>query len=146
MTDWNARFLGLAEHISTWSKDPSTKCGAVIVRPDKTIASMGFNGFPRGVEDLPSVLNNRDEKYQRIIHADMNAILFLREPAYGYHMFIHPMMPCARCASHIIQAGITTVTAPYTDNPRWTESIQLAKDMFTEAGVEWYEVNWKSVP
>ena len=29
--NWNERYLNLAEHISTWSKDPSTKIGAVII-------------------------------------------------------------------------------------------------------------------
>ena len=43
---WKLRFLGLSEYIAQWSKDPSTKVGAVIVRPDKSIVSMGFNGFP----------------------------------------------------------------------------------------------------
>jgi deoxycytidylate deaminase len=36
-----------------WSKDPSTKVGAVIVRPDLTVASIGYNGFPRGMSDDP---------------------------------------------------------------------------------------------
>lgn len=45
---WDARFLDLAVFIGDWSKDPSTKVGAVLVRPDRTIAGLGFNGFPRG--------------------------------------------------------------------------------------------------
>lgn len=28
---WNRRFVELAKNVSTWSKDPSTKVGAVIV-------------------------------------------------------------------------------------------------------------------
>ena len=47
MADWDQRFIALADHIGQWSKDPSTQQGAVIVRPDKTIAATGFNGFPR---------------------------------------------------------------------------------------------------
>ena len=143
MTDWNKRFLELAKHISQWSKDPSTKCGAVIVRPDKTIASMGFNGLPRRIPDLPAILENREQKYQRIIHSEMNALLFLREKAIGYHMFVHPMMPCSRCAVHIIQAGIASVTALYTDNPRWRESIDIARELFIDGGVEYHEINWE---
>lgn len=38
MDKWDQRFLELAKVVSTWSKDPSTKTGAVIVRPDKTEA------------------------------------------------------------------------------------------------------------
>ena len=40
---WNVRFLDLARFIAAWSKDPSTKVGAVLVRPDRTIAAVGFN-------------------------------------------------------------------------------------------------------
>ena len=50
---WDMRFAQLAKLVSLWSKDPSTKVGSVIVRPDKTIASVGFNGFPKGVPDEP---------------------------------------------------------------------------------------------
>ena len=72
---WDGRFVELASHIAKWSKDPSTKCGAVIVRSDKTIASVGYNGFPRGLDDSGKLYDNRSVKYDRVIHAEMNAIL-----------------------------------------------------------------------
>ena len=50
-TKWDLRFIGLAQHISTWSKDPSTKVGCVVVGEDREIRSTGFNGFPRGIDD-----------------------------------------------------------------------------------------------
>ena len=43
--------FNLAKHIGSWSKDPSTKVGAVIVDDKNRIVSVGYNGFPRGVED-----------------------------------------------------------------------------------------------
>ena len=43
-TDWNLRFMQLADHIAQWSKDRSTKVGAVIVM-DKNPISMGYNGL-----------------------------------------------------------------------------------------------------
>ena len=57
--DRAARYLALAHHIAAWSRDPSTKVGAVLVRPDHTIASIGYNGFPRGVNDDPARLADR---------------------------------------------------------------------------------------
>ena len=57
---WKIRYLKLAKHIASWSKDPSTQCGAVIVNPDNEIISVGFNGFPRGIEDTPLRLNDRE--------------------------------------------------------------------------------------
>jgi deoxycytidylate deaminase len=48
---WDARFMALAEHVAGWSKDPSTKVGAVIVSPDRRQLTTGYNGFPQGIAD-----------------------------------------------------------------------------------------------
>ena len=67
LRDWDTRFLDLAEHISKWSKDPSTKVGAVIVDSYRRIVSTGYNGFPQGVMDSYDRLTDRDTKYEIII-------------------------------------------------------------------------------
>ena len=138
---WDRRFIGLAEHVSTWSKDPSTKCGAVIVRPDKTIASLGFNGFPTKIVDVEEYLDAREVKYERVIHAEMNAILFMREPLLGFTMYVWPMLSCHRCAVHIIQAGITSVIAPHSPNPRWEDSMEITRGLLREANVNFREIS-----
>ena len=70
---WDDRFLDIAREISTWSKDPSRKIGAIAVR-DRKILATGYNGFPKGIEDTPSRLNIREIKYQYVVHAEMNCI------------------------------------------------------------------------
>ncbi|NCA14162.1 MAG: hypothetical protein EBS89_08535, partial [Proteobacteria bacterium] len=75
-SDWDRWFLGLAHYVSTASKDPSTKVGAVIVDAERRVVSVGYNGLPRGVEDSEERLHNREVKYKMIIHAERNAILF----------------------------------------------------------------------
>ena len=65
---WNSRFLTLAALVASWSKDPSTKTGAVIVRGDKTVASVGYNGFVQGADDDPAIYADRQRKYDLIIH------------------------------------------------------------------------------
>lgn len=140
---WNLRFLHLAHTISLWSKDPSTKVGAVIVRPDKTIASIGFNGFPRGMDDEASLYLDRKEKYDRIIHGEINAILNAKEPLKGYCLYTVPLAPCSRCAVQIIQSGIATVVFPKLGEDlkeRWGESVAKTKEYFNESGVEWIEI------
>ena len=135
---WQARFIRLAEEISTWSKDVSSRVGSVIVRPDRTICSVGFNGFPRGVYDSQDAIANRDAKLLRTIHAELNAILSAKESLDGYSIFVWPFQPCAQCAAAIIQAGITEVYCPYSDhlaNERWSESFKTALQMFDEAEV-----------
>lgn len=133
-TKWDQRFLDLAAHIGSWSKDPSTQVGAVIVRPDRTIASVGYNGFPRGVDDT---YTTRDDKLLRTVHAEMNAILSATERLDGCSVYVYPLCPCANCAAAIIQSGITTVVHPaMKPRPEWEASFMATADMFAQAGVK----------
>lgn len=136
---WDKFFLGLAQYVSTASKDPSTKTGAVIVRPDNTIASVGYNGFPSNIEDRKDRLENRELKYELIIHCEMNAALNAREPLYGYTLYTVPFLSCTRCAVHMIQAGITRVVAPKVPEhlqERWGANLQRSREIFEEADVD----------
>ena len=132
---WDQRFLELASMVGQWSKDPSTKVGAVVVRPDRTIASLGYNGFPRGVDDA---YQDREHKLLRTVHAEMNAILSAREPLKGHTIYVTPLCPCANCAAAIIQSGIDRVvaTTPAEQRPEWKASFDAAFDMFAQAGVQ----------
>ena len=135
---WDEFFLTEALNYSRRSKDPSTKVGACIVRPDKTVVSMGFNGFPRGMADFVSRYENREDKYNRVIHAEMNAILFARERLDFCTLYVTPLMCCHRCAPHIIQAGIKRVVFSCREDNRagaWSDSTKLAMEMFNECGV-----------
>jgi len=136
---WQARFMALAKEVSTWSKDSSSQVGAVIVRPDRTICSIGFNGFPRGVEDGSDRIANRDTKLLFTIHAEMNAILSAKEPLKDYSIFVWPFQPCAHCAASIIQSGIKEVYCPFNAHlesyERWANSFKASLQMFDEAGV-----------
>lgn len=139
---WTQRFLDLAEMVASWSKDPSTKVGAVVVRPDKTIASVGYNGFPRGVSDDPRAYANRETKYLQVVHAELNALLVAREPLHGYTIFL-TLPPCSSCTGAIIQAGITTVVAiaPTPEQrERWGTSLDVGRGMMFEAHVDYTEV------
>lgn len=137
---WDARFIGLAEHIASFSKDPSTRVGAVIVDPAHRILSMGFNGFARGVQDTPERLNDRETKYEMVVHAEINAILFAKCDLDGMILYTYPLPPCARCAALIINAGVKEVVAPPVTQERWVTSCSLALDMFYEAGVEFRQL------
>lgn len=136
-TDWHERFLGLAKEIASWSKDPSTQFGAVIVDPKGRIVSMGYNGFPQRVRD-DERLHNREEKYEIIIHAEINALIFAKQSVEGCTLYTWPFMPCSRCAAIFIQAGIEKVVAPRIPahlEKRWAKNVKLSHDLFVEAGV-----------
>ena len=132
---WDQRFFEMAYLVASWSKDPSTQVGAVIVRPDKTVASVGFNGFPQWMDDHEDLYKDRSIKMSKIIHAEMNALLFCKEPK-DCILYTYPFPPCDRCAVHLIQAGIQRVVAPRHLPERWRESLSRALDFFDEANVE----------
>ena len=135
-TKWVSRFLGMAAHIGEWSKDNSTKVGAVIAR-DKRIVSLGFNGFPVGTNDNDEIYRDRERKYLRILHAEANAILFAGTDLSGCCLY-STHFPCCQCAALIIQSGITEVYVPRQAQEfveRWYEQIKESLSMFTEAGV-----------
>lgn len=142
MDKWDHRFLRLAREVSSWSKDPSTKCGAVIVRPDRSIASTGFNGFPKKTSDADELYADRELKYARVVHAEMNAIVQAREPLEGYSIYTWPPGyggACDRCSAHIIQAGITRLVHVRDESEfalRWKDAAERGQQMFAEAGVE----------
>jgi dCMP deaminase len=137
---WDKRFLGLAAHIATWSKDPSTQVGCVVVGSDREIRSTGFNGFPRGIEDDDDRLSDRAKKYPLICHAEENAIMHAARigmPLKGCTAFV-TWPPCCRCARSLIQAGVSEVVFPLGCEipPRWKEDFETSNGMLQEAGVQ----------
>lgn len=132
---WDKRFLRLAREISSWSKDPSTKVGAVIVDDNNRIISVGYNGFPQGVEDSEERLLDRQKKYDIIVHGEMNAILFANKSLVGCTLYTWPFEPCSKCAGVIIQSGIKRVVSIVNTNSRWGENFSISRKLFTEAKV-----------
>ena len=151
---WDRRFLRLAAEVASWSKDPSTQVGAVIVNDLRQVVGMGYNGFARGVNDDSARYNDRPLKYRMIVHAEQNAIIQAGHAArdgtlYVYPSFGHPNI-CHECAKLAIQAGIKIVVGYHADpdHPRaadWYDSLYLAGQMFDEAGVYWYSVEKEAV-
>jgi len=135
---WDMRFLGQAKLVASWSKDPSTKVGAVITDERNRVVSQGFNGFARGVMDSKTRLRTREVKYRLVLHAECNAILFAPHQLEGCTLYTWPVQPCAQCASMVVQVGIRRVVSvhPATDKVnRWGKDMKLAKEIMKEGGV-----------
>lgn len=144
---WDHRFLALAQHISTWSRDPSTKVGAVLVEPEtKLVVGLGYNGFPRGVRDDNDRYENRDLKYKLVVHSEINAVLMAGDKARGSTLYVWPsfMLPpiCNECAKVAIQAGVKEIVGYEVDESdlqphqlRWKDSILFSRMMCLEAGL-----------
>lgn len=142
---WDHRYLALARHVAGWSKDPSTKTGAVVIRMDNIVAAIGFNGFPKEMQDRAEWYNDRDEKYSRIIHAEMNAVLHARrDDLLGATLYTWPLAPCDRCAVYMIQAGIERFVFPPLApelEERWGVSIDRTKEYILQSRCEFVELN-----
>ena len=145
-TKWNNRYLDLAKHISTWSKDPSRKIGAVAVGSKGEILAQGFNGFPRGINDTDERLNNREEKYKYVVHAEMNVIYNASLNGVSLEnaeLYVYGLPICSECAKGIIQVGIKKVYLLVEGDvpPMWVESWHRTRGMFQEAGVAYDWIN-----
>lgn len=145
MSKWSERFMHLAEHVATWSKDPSTQVGCVIVDKQNRVVSLGFNGFPRGIKDLAHRYEDKEVKYLFVAHAERNALDNAPLSVEGCTLY-SPLLPCNECAKSIIQKGIKKVVSyePTEDRPhlRW----DITKQMFLEAGVQLYLINKTVTP
>ena len=71
--NWTNYFLGIAKVVSLRSHDIHTQHGCVITDKNNRILGVGYNGFPKGMDDnlLPT---SRPEKYTWMIHAERNAL------------------------------------------------------------------------
>ena len=133
---WDLFFLGMAKYVSAASKDPSTKCGSVIVRPNRTVASLGYNGFPRRVLDSDERYADREQKYKLVVHAEANAIVGSYGDVRGCTIYNWPLFSCCECAKLVIQSGIIRIVSPPPKLERWQSSYDAAQLMYKEAGIE----------
>ena len=140
--------MGLAQYVATFSKDPSTKVGCVIVGPDKTVRATGYNGFPLGVDDDPVRYANRDLKYKLIEHAERNALFGAdRAGTYLGGCVAYVTLPCCTdCARALIGHDIREVIALAAPAdraqkvPTWALEMELTQLLFKEAGMIFHEM------
>lgn len=147
---WDYRFLQLAENVSTWSKDPSTKVGSVIVDSQRRVVGLGYNGFPRGVEDDEERYNNREIKLLLVCHAERNAID--NAPGNIQNSTLYAtLFPCNECCKSIIQKEIKRVVTFVPDpTKKLLYNYDVSYTMLREAGVvlsqysKLYYEEWKN--
>lgn len=109
-------FIGIAKAVALGSKDPSSKVGALIVTKDGTPVSFGYNGFIAGA-DKSKFTWERPMKYQYVIHAEENALLFAKQDLSNCKAYVTEA-PCERCLKLLIQAKVTEI---------WYESCSIMK-------------------
>lgn len=140
MGKWDTRLCELAKFVSEWSKDPNAKVGAVVFSTRGGDISVGYNGFPMGVEDSADRLEDKEIKLELIVHAEQTALIAAGSRAQGGTVYVWGKPACARCEGAIIQPGIKRVVAPSPESAGpesgWHKTGKFAEQMFTDAGVE----------
>jgi len=101
---WFEYGMELAKTASLRSEDPYVQVGCCILRPDNSIASLGYNGAPPGVNIDWS---DRDNRRKRVIHAETNALRFIK-PGEANRMFV-TLMPCSDCLKNASSYGIDQI-------------------------------------
>jgi dCMP deaminase len=139
---WDVWFMQMVYHVASKSKDRSTKIGAVIVDPNHSLISVGYNGMPQGVNDDVPGRQDRPRKYFFYEHGERNAIYQSTVPLDNCTLYTQGL-PCADCGRAIIRKRIKRVVVHQLFDqicdhlsPHWNESCQASKEMFDESGVE----------
>ena len=139
LSKWDVRFMLLAEHISAWSKDPSTQVGCVIAIGNKILGT-GFNGLPPYLEDNSEILEDRETKYKLVVHAEINAIndAKLKSPDLSDSTIYISFPTCSNCAETLVSEGIKRVVMP---NPslgpeRWVDNFKAAEERLCSKGAQ----------
>jgi dCMP deaminase len=131
----HAKFIG-----DLYSKDRSTKVGAVVVGEEGEILSLGYNGFCRGFDDTADENHERPLKYLLVSHAEVNAIYNAARTGaklLNSSIFVSSLPTCIDCTKAIIQAGIKTVyiQKEALESGRWQDNWELSKKMYSDCGV-----------
>jgi dCMP deaminase len=102
------KYMALAFCVAQlFSKDPVTQIGAVIVDEYNAPQGYGYNGPPKSMDDK-EVDWSRPEKYDMVVHAEINAIYHSYGSLNGSTLYV-TAPPCPRCMLEIIATGIERV-------------------------------------
>jgi dCMP deaminase len=141
--DIGAKYMPIADAVADLSKARTTRVGAVVMSPDRTIRATGYNGAPRGsmADERSDVRSDKPEKSYWIVHAELNAILSAAKcgtPLDGCTIVV-THQPCMGCATAIVQSGIRRVitrrpSGSFLEN--WSEHVVRSTALFKECQVE----------
>jgi len=141
---WDEYFMTMTQLVASKSKDRSTKVGSVLTNKHHSVLGIGYNGFPRGVNDDIEERHERPLKYLITEHSERNCIYnaaFNGIRTEGTILYISGHgTPCADCARAIIQSGISEVVTFKGKfegtGSLWEESCKVGAEMLKESNVK----------
>ena len=132
-------YMNLASDLASRSHCVRAQVGAVLTK-DTRIISIGYNGFPMGVEDSAERLQDTTLKLELVVHAEVNALIAAGSRSSGSTLYVWGKPICARCAGPVIQSGVKRIVAPSPESvantSKWHKTGEYAYEMFKEAGIQ----------
>lgn len=145
---WDECFMRMAHVIAERSKDPSSQVGAVIATQENVVLGLGYNGFPRGIDEDQFPWDREGElhetKYAYICHAEENAVYNANNITKGAKIYA-TLFPCNECTKTIIQKGITEVIYE-SDKYHDTSICKASRNMLEAAGIKVRQYSSKMDP
>lgn len=133
---WDEYGIQIARAASSRSEDPYFKVGACVLRMDRSIASVGYNGAAPGVE---LSWDDRDARRGFVIHAEVNALRYCSpfDTRGGYLYCTHH--PCQECIKVIASYGIRDIVwaDPVDEN---VYDLHQVKEFAYRCGIEMRQV------
>ena len=127
---WDQYALNIAHAAASRSEDPYHQVGVALMRPDHTVAAVGYNGAPSGVDIDWS---DRDSRRASVIHAEANALRYVTPGEVG--TLATTMMPCAGCVLLISSYGIRRVVYTGDLDPN-VYDVPRIRELATLCGIE----------
>ena len=136
---WDECFMRMSHVTAERSKDPNTQVGAVIANEDNIVVGLGYNGFPRGINDDELSWGREgdflDTKYPYVVHAEANAIYNSNASTKNCKLYVK-LFPCNECAKAIIQNGIKEIIYE-SDKYADTDITRASKIMLDRADIKY---------
>lgn len=137
---WDSYFLLMLDIVKLRSPDVETQVSCILSENNRII-SVGFNGWPNTLDNLPCSRN--DNKYPYMIHSEQNAICnLLVKPIAPIAYITH--YPCNVCLKMLWQIGCRRIVIPKNRKCfSFSEDDQTVLDLLMRNGLELVEIDNK---
>ncbi len=126
---WDDYFMNICEAVKLRSPDYHKVGGVLVSVKDKRIISTGYNSFAAGLDDNVD-WSNREKIYEKVIHAEMNVLLYSQSKFEDTVLYI-TTSPCKDCLKLLSASNIKKII--YKHKYRDIENVEkLAKELNIE--------------
>lgn len=115
--------MSLAEIAALRSEDPYKKVGCCILRPDHSVAGLGYNGAPTGIT---IDWTDREQRRLRVVHAETNALRYIKPGEAG--LVAVTLLPCNSCLLNLAAYQVKEICYKELYD-KDLSSVQVAKEL-----------------